>query len=276
MDRKMEPIEVPESAHSKLARQQKIMYSLLEDLNDSKKALAEKAEELERSNSDLDQYAAVVSHDLKEPLNTVSNFLQLYKDRYKGRLDGEADEYIQFACDGAARMRTMIKDLLEYSRVTKKSTPFSPTDLNEVLNSALDNLKASIEGNGAKIIADALPTAMADASQMLQLFQNLIANAIKFRSNDPPRVEIHCRKSEGEWRFCVRDDGIGFEQRYAERIFLIFQRLHARSAYPGSGIGLAVAKKIVERHGGRIWAESQVGKGSSFYFTLPEIEGEMR
>lgn len=225
--------------------------------------------DLVRSNQELEQFASVASHDLMEPLRTISNYLQLLELRYKGKLDRDADEFIGFAVDGAVRMQRMIGDLLAYSRVGVKGGAFEPVDCSAVLDRALNGLKLTIEETGAVVTSGALPTVTADASQLAQVFQNLIANAIKFRSAKAPDVHIAAERKEGEWLFSVRDNGIGFDPAHRERIFALFQRLHTTAEYPGSGIGLSVCKKIIERHHGRIWADSEPGKGSSFYFTVP-------
>ncbi|MCU7495677.1 MAG: response regulator [Ignavibacteria bacterium] len=224
--------------------------------------------ELERSNKELEQFAYVASHDLQEPLRMVSNFTQLLSKRYSQKLDAEADTMINFAVDGARRMQMLITDLLTFSRVMTKGMPFNSVDLNEVLASAEKNLQITIKESGAEIIKDHLPTVKADPIQITQLFQNLISNAIKFRSKRRPVVHIGLEEKVDHWIFSVSDNGIGIDPQYKERIFVIFQRLHDMSEYPGTGIGLAICKKIVERHRGKIWVESVLGEGSTFYFTL--------
>ncbi len=230
----------------------------------------QRTEDLARSNRDLEQFAYVASHDLQEPLRAVAGFVSLLQQRYQGKLDEKADSYIGLAVDGATRMQTLIGDLLSYSRVGTKGKAMEPTDTRRCVKDALTNLQASIAESGAAIQVDSLPTVRADAVQLTQLYQNLIVNAIKFRSDRPPEIHVGARREQESWLFWVRDNGIGIESQYAERIFLIFQRLHTRKTYPGTGIGLAICKRIVERHGGRIWVESQPGQGSTFYFTLPE------
>lgn len=231
------------------------------------------ATELERSNVELQQFAYVSSHDLKEPLRMVTSYLNLLERRYKGQLDSDAQEFIGFAVDGATRMQNLINDLLAYSRVGTHGQPFGLVDLESVLDQALANLQVMIEENGAQVTHDPLPTLAVDATQLIALFQNLIGNGIKFHGSRSPQVHVSARETPGEWVFSVRDNGIGIEAGFYERIFVIFQRLHSRSEYPGTGIGLAVCKKIVERHDGRIWVESVIGDGSTFLFTIPKSQG---
>ncbi len=227
------------------------------------------AEELRRSNEDLGQFAYVASHDLQEPLRMVTGFVQLLQKKYGGRLDADADQYIAYAVDGAMRMQTLINDLLAYSRVGTRGGERAPTDLGATLRHALGNLHAGIEETAAEITHGELPTLLADGTQLAQLFQNLIGNALKFRGDAPPKIHVDASRKGDDWLFSVRDNGIGIDPEFRERIFLIFQRLHTRQKYPGTGIGLAVCKKIVDRHGGRIWVESQPGEGATFYFTIP-------
>jgi light-regulated signal transduction histidine kinase (bacteriophytochrome) len=231
--------------------------------------LAKKTEDLIRSNSELEQFAYVASHDLQEPLRMISSYVQLLSRRYEGKLDKDADDFIAYAVEGTKRMQQLINDLLAYSRVGTRGKPPVPTDFEDVFSEATANLKMATEEAGAVVTHDQLPTAMADKLQMVQLFQNLIGNAIKFRGKDVPRVHVSAKQEEENWVFSVRDNGIGIDPQFHDRIFTIFQRLHGREEYPGTGIGLAVSKKIVERHGGRIWLESELGKGTTFYFTIP-------
>jgi len=234
-------------------------------------SLQEHARELARSNEELQQFAYVASHDLQEPLRMVASYTQLLARRYKGKLDADADEFIHFAVDGVNRMQRLIQDLLAYSRVGTRGHEFKPLDSGQALNKALANLKTLVDETGATIIQGKLPQVMVDETQLTQLFQNLVGNALKFRGQTPPRVLVEAERQGNEWRFTVEDNGIGIEPQYYERIFVIFQRLHGKEDYPGTGIGLAICKKIVERHGGRIGLDSQPGQGTTFWFTLPVV-----
>ena len=242
------------------------------DLVEARQKLEESVAELGRSNADLQQFAYVASHDLQEPLRMVSSYTQLIARRYKGKLDADADEFIAFAVDGANRMQRLILDLLAYSRVNTAGRQFEPTAMETVLTAALNNLTNAVKESQAIITHDPLPAVMGDDKQLAQLFQNLLSNAVKFGGAQPPRIHISAKQTDGEWLFSVRDHGIGLDPQYADRIFVIFQRLHTREEYPGTGIGLAICKKIVERHGGRMWVESELGKGATFYFTLRDEE----
>jgi PAS domain S-box-containing protein len=228
-------------------------------------------EELKRSNTELQQFAYVASHDLQEPLRMVSSYLTLLARRYKGKLESDADEFIEYAVDGADRMQGLIEALLLYSRVNTRGKSPEPTDCEDVLKQALNNLQVAIEEKDAEVTHDPLPGIMADGIQMVQLFQNLIGNGIKFQAEGQrPHVHVSAEDEGDGWLFSFRDNGIGIDPQFNERIFTIFQRLQARGEYPGTGIGLSVCKRIVERHGGRIWVESEVGKGATFKFTLPK------
>jgi signal transduction histidine kinase len=233
-------------------------------------AQAKLSQELARSNTELEQLAYVASHDLQEPLRMVASYMQLLERKYEGKLDAEAHEFIGFAVDGAKRMQALIIDLLTYSRLGSAVIPMQPTDCTKVVESALGSLGPAVVESGAQIEHGDLPVVMGNAAQLTQLFQNLLANAIKFRGDRAPRIAVSAEPDDSFWRFSVQDNGIGIDPEYFERIFGMFQRLHNRSAYPGTGIGLAICKKIVERHGGRTWVESAPGKGAVFKFTLPK------
>ena len=239
------------------------------DMRDSVK---EKIIKLEHKNDELQQFAYVASHDLQEPLRMVSSYVQLLARRYKGKLDEDADDFINFAVDGANRMHVLINDLLTYSRIGTKGNPFRLINTDNIIKEVLKNLSVTIEENKAEIICHSLPSIVADKSQIIQLFQNLLANAIKFKGEDTTKIKIEAEKTDEGWKFSINDNGIGMDSEFTDRIFVIFQRLHNRSKYPGTGIGLAVCKKIVERHGGRIWVDSQIGVGSTFHFIIPKME----
>ena len=248
------------------------IFAAARDITERKKAeklLKQKLEELARSNSELEQFAYVASHDLQEPLRMIASYLQLLQRKYEGKLDEKADKYIHFAVDGASRMQSLINDLLDFSRVTTKAKEFEPTNCEEILDNVLSSLEVVIKESGATVSHDPLPEINADSTQIAQVFQNLISNAIKFRSEKPPEIRISARQEADHWLFSVKDNGIGIDPKYSERIFEVFKRLHKREEYPGTGIGLSICKKIVERHGGSIWVDSKPGKGSTFYFTLP-------
>jgi len=248
--------------------------ALFDDITERKKAeaaLREAHEELKRSNAELEQFAYVASHDLQEPLRMVSSYTQLLMRRYGDKLDGDAREFTAFIVDGATRMKQLIEDLLAYSRVGTRDKNFKPVDAGSSLGRALTNLRAAIQDSGATVTHDPLPTIPCDEVQVAQLFQNLIGNALKFRKPDAaPAVHVGAADQGAEWEFMVRDNGIGIEPQYFQRIFMVFQRLHDKGEYPGTGIGLAIVKKVVERHGGRIWVQSQPGAGTTFHFTMPK------
>ena len=231
-------------------------------------SLQKTATALQRSNEELQQFAYVASHDLQEPLRVIVGYVELLERRYKDTLDENAREFIQFVVDGALRMKALIADLLAYSRVESRGGVLLPTDLGAVMRDVTRNLSAAIEESGAEITHEALPTVNGDRSQLTQLFQNLVGNAIKYRGAQPPRITIQVQNKESLWTFAVRDNGIGIDPQHFDRIFVIFQRLHGSEEYPGTGIGLSIAKRIVERHGGRIWVESNGSEGTTFWFTL--------
>lgn len=248
------------------------VITIIHDITEHKRIeeqLQQYAADLQRSNRELEQFAYVASHDLQEPLRMVNNYLHLLEQEHGDQLSAEANEFIRYATDGASRMQEMIKALLAYSRVGAGDRALEPVDCESILGETLLDLHIAIEESGAVVTHDPLPTVMADGAQLSQVFQNLIENAIKFQSEKPPWVHIWAEELEDEWLFAVRDNGIGIEPQQRERIFDIFQRLHTQTEYPGTGMGLATCKKIVERHDGRIWVESELGQGSTFYFTIP-------
>jgi light-regulated signal transduction histidine kinase (bacteriophytochrome) len=227
--------------------------------------------ELERSNRELEQFAYAASHDLQEPMRMMKGFSDLLQRRFKSQVsDPKILEFLGFISEGADRMQALISDLLTYSRVTTRGTEFKTVDLEKVLEKVIRNIQFSMEENHAEILNGRLPVVKADETQMGQLFQNLLSNAIKFRGEKDPQIKIGYTERESEWEVSVKDNGIGIDPQFRERIFVIFQRLHERETYPGTGIGLALCKKIIERHGGRIWVESEPGKGANFYFTIPK------
>lgn len=241
----------------------------LETVETAHTQLAEQARELRRSNRELEQFAYVASHDLQEPLRKIASFCQALQTRYRGQLDDRADQYIDFAVDGAKRMQTLINDLLAFSRAGRSGREHELVELNEVLVAARAALAGTLESSGGHVEAGQLPTVRGDRAQLTSLFQNLIANAVKFHGTEPPVVRIAAVRDGEEWRLSCADNGIGIDPEYAERIFLIFQRLHSREAYQGTGIGLALCRKIVEYHGGHIWLDADYTGGARFQFTLP-------
>jgi len=229
------------------------------------------SEELARSNAELKDFAYIASHDLKKPLQSIESFANLLARRYKGKLDAKADEFISYIVEGVQRLQILIKDLLEYSQIETKAKNIKPTDCSFIVEEAMSNLKTAMDESNAVVTYNKLPTIMSDPQQIISLFQNLIDNAIKFRSNKAPRVRISADRKGNEWLFSIRDNGIGIDPENFEKIFVMFQRLHGSADFPGTGIGLSICKKIIERHGGRIWVESEPGKGATFFFVIPSI-----
>lgn len=246
------------------------LYRMDTKRRQAERGLEETAAKLRRSNADLEQFAYVASHDLKEPLRAISGAIQIFQSQFRDKVDQEADDIINHTVEGAARMQALIDDLLTYSRLTTSEGPLEPTDCEPVLQEALRNLEAAVKDSGAVVTSGKLPMVKADRTELLQVFQNLLSNALKYRSDRTPKIHVDAEDRGHEWVFSVRDNGIGIAPQYVDRIFRIFQRLHTRKEYPGTGIGLAVCKKIVERHGGRIWVESELEEGSTFYFSLPK------
>jgi len=249
---------------------------IFRDITEFKKVeqdLLSTLENLKSVNIELERFAYVASHDLQEPLRMIVSFIQLLEKRYKDKLDEDADDFIAFIVDGAKRMQLLINDLLIFSRIGRSDKPFKLIDINVVINSVIKNLKKLIEETNATITHDPLPTIVANEGEFIQLLQNLISNAIKFhKAEEPPVVHISAKLQKNQWIFSVRDNGIGLDSQYFDRIFIIFQRLHKKGEFGGTGIGLAICKKIIERHSGKIWVESELGKGSTFYFSIPKTE----
>lgn len=264
--------QLEKKKHSMLeARLMAEFYERTQNNDFINKQLQQTLEGLNRSNMELEQFAYIASHDLQEPLRMVASFTQLLERRYKDALDKDAREFIQYAVDGAQRMQAQLNDLLVYSRVTREKNPFEQINLESALESVLNNISITIEEKKVEITHDPLPTVYGNKIQMVQLFQNLLLNGIKFQpKNQQARLHISATMNGKEWLFSVRDNGIGIESPYLDKIFIIFKRLHTRAEYEGTGVGLAVCKKIVDRHGGKIWVESEVGKGTTVYFTLPQ------
>jgi PAS domain S-box-containing protein len=246
-----------------------VTFADISERKRSEEGLVKKADELARSNRDLEQFAYVASHDLQEPLRMVASYAQLLAERYRGKLDENADKYIGYTVEGALRMQTLVRDLLAFSRAGRNHPNFRTTDCNAVVDEAIQNLRSAIDESGAVITHGKLPVIAADPSQLSQVLQNLIGNAIKFRGKEPPAISVTVEKCGPEWQFAVTDNGIGIAPEHQQVIFAVFQRLHTRAEYPGNGIGLSICKKIVEHHGGKIWVESQLGAGCTLKFTLP-------
>ncbi|MGH2653507.1 MAG: PAS domain S-box protein [Actinomycetota bacterium] len=267
------PVEISTSVISLNGRE--LVMGIDRDITERRrleKEAADRAEDLARSNQELEQFAYVASHDLQEPLRIVAGYAQLLTKRYRGTLGQDADEFIEYMVDGVRRMQALIDALLQYSRVGRKGREMAPVDLDVAFDDAMANLQAAIEESQARVTRDDLPDVVADRLQLAQLFQNLIGNALKFKGEEPPAVHVGAERHNGEWILEVRDNGIGIEPQYVDRIFDIFERLHSRERYDGTGIGLSICKKIVERHGGRIWVESDAGRGSAFRFTIPATQ----
>jgi light-regulated signal transduction histidine kinase (bacteriophytochrome) len=268
------PRELVELTDDIEAMRQRIVAEVSE-LHRAHELLDKRTHELERSNSDLEQFAYIASHDLQEPLRKVASFCQLLQRRYQGRLDERGEQYIAYAVDGAKRMQVLINDLLSFSRVGRRSGEQEVVDTGKLLAEAISNLESAIQYSGAAISHGELPKVRGEASLLTAVFQNLISNAIKFRGEDPPVVRVEAVRDGDDWLFSITDNGIGIDDEYAERVFVIFQRLHTRSAYPGTGIGLAMCRKIIEYHGGRIWLDTSTSEGlTRFYFTLPALAEE--
>lgn len=247
----------------------------IRDISERKRAeqaLTRYADDLKRSNSELEQFAYVASHDLQEPLRAVMTFTQLLGDRYKGKLDSDADEFIGLVISGATRMAALIQDLLAYSRVGRRRRAWKGVDCEAIVDSVMSSLSAAIEETGGTVTHERLPVVRADEIELSQVFQNLIGNSLKFHGSESPCIQVSAERDELGWRFSVTDNGIGIDSQYADEIFRMFSRLHASAEYPGTGIGLALVKRIVERRGGRIWVQSELGRGATFYFTIPDEE----
>jgi light-regulated signal transduction histidine kinase (bacteriophytochrome) len=257
----------------RLARANEVLHAEIAERERAEATLRRTAEDLARSNRDLEQFAYVASHDLQEPVRMVSVYVQLLQRRYGDRLDDRARQYIGRVADGARHMQTLIKDLLAYARAGTVHKELQPVDCGAAFDRAADHLAEAVREARAEVTRGALPVVRGDATQLAQLFQNLIGNAIKFRSDRPARVRVAAERAGDCWQLSVRDNGIGIDPRYHDRLFTIFERLHGRDEYPGTGIGLAICKRIVERHGGRIWLESEPGQGTTFFFTLPIVGG---
>jgi light-regulated signal transduction histidine kinase (bacteriophytochrome) len=247
-----------------------VLFSDITDRKRAEEVLFNTVQNLERSNKDLEQFAYVANHDLQEPLRMISSFTQLLERKYKDKLDQDANEYIHFAVDGAIRMQKLLNDLLEFSRIKGQAEQNDPVDASALLGQAVANLQQLITDNTAMVTNDDLPVINADEAQVIRVFQNLIENAVKFhKKTELPQIHISCKKQDNMYWFSVADNGIGIEKQYHDKVFVVFQRLHSVRDYPGTGIGLSICKRIVERHGGTIWFESIVNEGTTFYFTIP-------
>ncbi len=251
-----------------ITERRKAEKSMQEYQHDLETQVKKRTEELAKSNKELENFAYIASHDLREPLRTITSFLQLLERQYKDQLDNDANEFIEFAVNGAKRLDDMIYDLLEYSKISSHERSFNRVNCEKIFNEALMNLKASIDENSAVITHDTLPVINGDEQLILQLFQNLLSNAIKYRREEIPRIHLSVVKENDHYHFSLKDNGIGMDPKHSKKIFTIFQRLHGRGEYEGTGIGLAISQKIVQQHGGEIWAESKPGKGSIFHFTI--------
>ncbi|MGE5683052.1 MAG: sensor histidine kinase [Bacillota bacterium] len=264
-------IDILKEKNKQLEKFSKRLHSEISERKEIEQKMIRAMNELARSNKELEQFAYIASHDLQEPLRMISNFAQLLSRQYKNKLGADADEYINFIINGTRMMQNLVSDLLKFSRISTKAKTFEKTDLNTILETALNNLSINIKETNAQIMKTDLPIVSCDKTQILQLFQNLISNAIKFTKGRTPEIKINCKKEKDDWVFSISDNGVGIEQEYYERIFVIFQRLHTRDEYEGTGIGLAICRKIAEGHNGRIWVRSVPGEGSTFYFTLPAL-----
>jgi PAS domain S-box-containing protein len=256
--------------------QDQLLYAEARDITErrlSEERMRRQTDELDRSNRELQEFAYVASHDLQEPLQMVSNHVQLLSRRYRGKLDRDADEFIEFAIEGTSRLKSLISDLLDYSKVSTSGRGFAPIEMAKIIDRVMETYQQVVKDYKGSLTCDDLPMVLGDDEQIIQLLQNLIDNSIKFRSKEPPRIHVGARQLSERWLLFVRDNGIGIDPQYTERVFVIFQRLHSRDDYPGTGIGLAICRKIIERHGGHIWVDSEPGKGATFYFTLTPVEG---
>ena len=274
LDNERELTEELSSANEELQAISEEVQTSNDELKHAQTNLSKLVSELKMSNKELEQFAYVASHDLQEPLRMITSFTQLLEKRYKGQLDADADDYMGFVVDGAHRMKELIDDLLEFSRLNTDVREFELVIMEIALEDVLRNLKPTIKENKAQISHDYLPNIIGDHVQIIQLLQNLIGNAIKFKGNTPPEIHISAQDQGNQWLFSVNDKGIGIDKNHQKQIFSIFKRLHTREEYPGTGIGLSISKRIVEGHGGQIWIESELGRGSTFYFTIPKRDND--